>query len=120
MLSGVHTSIELTRASPEFALVANAAADGVKPKFVINDARLSVRRVKINPEIMYEHEKSLERQNAIYPFPQKAVKIFSAAAGSQTFTKEDVFGGKVPKLMIVALTSAPAYNGTYANNPFNF
>lgn len=119
LLNGVGVRIVLDRAAPEFALHA-AGQTTTKAKFQINSVKLSVRRVRVAEAIARIHEQTLTRTNALYPFPKKAISTYNLLAGSRGFVKENLYNGKIPKLLIVAMVAADAYNGSYTKNPYNF
>ena len=119
LLNGVGVRIVLNRAAPEFALYA-ATTTTTKAKFQINSVKLSVRRVRVAEAIARIHEQTLTRTNALYPFPKKVISTYNLLAGSRGFVKENLYNGKIPKLLIVAMVAAEAYNGSYTKNPLQF
>ena len=67
LLNGVDLDIKFTRSNPAFHLM---TADAAAFKLHILDATLDVRKVKINPVISLEHNKTLQQGiTAKYPMP---------------------------------------------------
>jgi hypothetical protein len=118
LISGVSVRIRLQKASSEFAIMCHSAS--AKPKFQINSACLEVRRVTIAPGVILAHERALNQSNAMYPYSQKVINTFNMTKGLQSYVKENLYYGALPKLLIVAFVASDAYVGTYNKNPFNF
>ena len=119
LLSGTSVKITLMKAEPEFALMSHTAAQ--KPKFIINDARLSVRRVKLADEVVLTHERALNQGiNAIYPYSQKVIIVQNVSEKDAKMVKENLFKGALPKVIVIGLVSTDAYVGSYTKNPYNF
>ena len=92
-----------------------------KPKVVIEDAILYIRKCVINPEIILQHIQMLESEvMANYVVDRHEIITYTIPATSKSFRKDNVFLGKVPKSMIFGMVSNEAYNGSYAKNPFYF
>ena len=92
-----------------------------KAKFQINNACFSVHHVRLNPQLKLAYDKTLKQGiNAVYPFPQKYISVFTIPKDSKVFVKKNLFRGKTPKLLIVYMVPADAYNGSYTKNPYNF
>ena len=120
LMNGVTIKIKLQKAPNEFALQCHTAT--LKPKFVINSAVLSVRKVRLGDTVMMQHTHALARvgRNAMYPYQHKVVCPYNITKGSQFFVQEKLFNGHLPKLVILAMVSSEAYVGAYTKNPFNF
>jgi len=106
--------IKLVRAKSSFYMF------GAPGKVKILNAVLYVRRVKIEPSIILEHEKQLLTQNAIYPVQHTELLTYTIPQGSMSHNKESLFRGHMPKLVIIGMVDNGAYNGDTAKNPFNF
>ncbi len=118
LLNGVTIRIKLHTASSEFALMCHTVT--AKPKFIINGAYLSIRRVQVAPGVQLEHERSLNYSNAIYPYTQKMIHPLTITKGMQQVIKENLYNGALPKMLIISMVSSSAYVGSYVKNPFNF
>ena len=70
---------------------------------------------------MEVHERALLMgSHAIYPFSQKLVDTYNIAKGSFTFVKENLYRGRLPKMLFVTMVASEAFVGSYTRNPFNF
>jgi hypothetical protein len=118
LLNNVTIKIVLSKATAEFAILAVKAV--ANPKFIINSAKLTIRRVTVSDSIMAAHEKALLRSNVIYPYPRKVINYFGLNPGIQVFIKENIYDGETPKMLIIALVQDDAFNGSFKKNPFNF
>ena len=65
LLPGVKVGIRLERHHNSFALHGGGSEAS---KFIILDAKLYVRRVRVAPEVLLAHEDGLLKKNAIYPY----------------------------------------------------
>ena len=119
LINNLPISIKLIRARNEFCLCIFDPLE--KPKVVIEDAVLYIRKCVINPEIVLQHIQMLEREvMANYYVDRYEIVTFTIPATTKSFRKDDVFSGRVPKNLIFAIVSNDAFNGTYHTNPFNF
>jgi hypothetical protein len=116
--------LKLNRSKSEFQTMIKTGntvvgrATAVKVK--IESAILHVRRVTALPSFVLEIENKLNFQNAVYPIQRTEMSTYTIATGSQSHVKESLFRGKMPKFVLVAPTRNDGYNGSYAQNPFNF
>ena len=92
---------------------------GERYKVEITDALLRVCQVKLHPEIILTHEKSLTKTPAVYPIWRSDIKTFNIDKGSYTWSMDDIYHGEVPCEVRLDLVSASAFSGNYNQNPFN-
>ena len=118
LLNGVEVGIKFHPASARFALMSNSELTNYHIDIV--DAVLKVCKVKTSSGILVGHDIMLQKQPAIYPFMRSEIKTFSIAAGLYNFSCDDLFLSRVPSQMLVMLTSAEGFSGSYKRNPFNF
>jgi len=119
ILPRVDIRVRMVRAAARFTV----NAFGVAPKstkIIIHKAWLSVRRVSVLPSVQLGHELGLARNNAMYPVQHVSMDSHTVPAGQQTFTRENIFRGRMPKFMVMGMVSNDAYTGKYKANPFNF
>lgn len=119
LVNGVPIRIKLTRSNSAFC-IQGTVADGASYSLVITQAVLYVRRVKVSPSIEIAHAKSMEKCNALYPIHQTELTIIPLGAGLRSLTKDNLFAGKVPRKLVIAMISSDAYNGSYSTSPFQF
>ncbi|KAJ6642662.1 hypothetical protein Bhyg_07615 [Pseudolycoriella hygida] len=113
---GVEMSIKLQRSNNAFHLMGGSDA-GI---FEIVDAELHVRKVKISPSVILAHNQALAVTTAKYPINKVDVKAITIPAGSQTKTMDNVYLGMLPKRCIIGFVNTTAFNGSVAENPYNF
>ena len=56
----------------------------------------------------------------MYPFWRSDLKAFNLEKGSYGWSADDVYHGSIPSEIKIVLCSGSAFNGNYAENPFNF
>ena len=118
LLNHLDMRIKLTRAKPEFVLMAEkVGANFPNYKLVITDAGLFVRKVTVSPMIALAHARTLEKANAVYPLTRTLMRVFSVANGSFSFTADNMFMDKIPNRVIVGFVRGDAYNGDLGHNP---
>ena len=118
LIGQVDIRLKFTRQDNSFAIFSNVNAANFK--VIIRDAILYVRKVSISPSIVNAHTDGLRLHNAIYPVQHTEMTTFSIAQGSQSYTKENLFRGHMPKLVVLGMVENRAFNGAYNRNPFNF
>jgi len=119
LLPGVDVKVRLTRQKDSFTLMC-ANKDGAVASIVLTSAVLYVRRVKVLSSVLAGHELGLLKHNALYPVQSTKAQTFTIATGTQSINKENIFQGRMPKLVVVAMVRNAAYNGDFKQNPFEF
>ena len=124
LLNNVNVRVKLQPASDAFFLMQYKTESGTgytlpKLKVVINEATLSVRKVSLLPSIVWAHDEGLQKYNAVYPYLRTEARSYSIQKDSRSHVITDVFGGRVPKRIIVCMVSNLALNGDMTRNPFN-
>jgi hypothetical protein len=128
LLPNADVRLKFLRHRPEFALISHVrTAQGSDPQINaikgiidIEDSILFVRRVKVSPSVLRGHLTGLDKYNAIYPIQRTEMQTFTITSGSQSFNKENIFRGQLPKLLVMGMVDNDAFNGTLSKNPFNF
>jgi hypothetical protein len=118
LINGVPIRIKLTRSTPAFCLQttdANAAY-----KVMIQQAVLYIRRIKINPSIELAHARAMEKSNAIYPIRHTEISVVPLGSGHRYLIKDNLFAGRIPVRLVIAMLTSNAYNGSYQTSPFVF
>ena len=64
LIPGVNVRLVLSRNSPNFC-VSNSK---ISPTVIISQAKLHIRRVRVEPSVLIGHQIGLNTQNAIYPY----------------------------------------------------
>ena len=111
--------IKLIKAAYDFAISCNIG--GERPKFVIESAKLYFKRVKPHLSILQNIETTLSRGGTIH-YPINRIDIVSIPVASNTLevSKEQLFYGQVPKIIVMAMVDNEALSGAYNKNPFHF
>jgi len=124
ILNDTNICISLTRNTDGFCILYPDPADISKhlnPRVKFLDASLFVRKQVLYPSISISHQKLLQSGlSAQYPLSVSDIKQFTIPAGNQSFIEENIFLGRVPSRIIIALVSNAAFNGDYKLNPFCF
>ena len=121
ILPRVDIRLRLVRSTAEFALNSWDTTNALTgAKIVIHKAILYVRKVRVLPSVQHGHELGLATQNAIYPIQHVSMDSHTVPAGQQSFVKENIFQGRMPKFLVVGMVSNAAFVGAYGSNPFNF
>lgn len=120
LINGVDVVFRLVKSKDVFNLI-STPRQNVEYKTEITNAVLFVRKCKLNPSVLIQHQKILSRgETAKYPIKRVTVKTFSVAQGSLTSTHDNLFLSQLPKRMVVGLVDSDAYSGHAQKNPFNF
>ena len=118
ILPGVDIDIKLWPTRDEFWVITHPL--GLRCKLLIDEIYLNVCKVNVSPEVMMSHDAALEIVDSIYPFARTDIRTFNIAEGNFGMNIEDIWQGKVPSKLVVALVKSQAYNGDYHLNPFHF
>ena len=118
LLPGVNVHLRLQRNKSSFCL---KAPTGTDLKLLLLEARLYVRRVKVEQSVLMGHQIGLNTQNAIYPYRKSEVVSYTVATGSLSFYKDQIFGDlRLPKFVLVCFQKASQYNGAIVEDCAKF
>lgn len=117
LINQVDLKIKLYRTSNNFCLV---TGDDSEYKVKIEDIYILVKKIRVNPAVIYGHSQILQKQNALYPYKKIDVKSVSIPTGSTSYTWDNMFQGKRPNKVIIGFVKSKAVSGDYKANPFNF
>ena len=117
MLNGVRLTLKLYPHFKHFVLM---SSDKIEYEAVITQAKFKICYVKLNDAVLLAQDQVLRMSPALYPFWKSTIKTFSLSKGSASFDGDDLFHGKIPSKLIVALVRTEAYTGSFKYNPFNF
>src|SRR5277367_1476899 len=91
--------IKFIKAAHAFAVLTNIA--GERPKIVFESAKLYLRKIKPHPQILANVATNLSRGAAVhYPIARTEVITIPAAAGRLDISKEQLFYGRIPKILV--------------------
>lgn len=121
LLDKVKLRLKFIRSKAEFNLISRGEGEAqVKASVNITRAYIKVRQVTISSDRVNQIENALTHQNAIYPIQRTQMYTFTIPQGMQTFTQENLFHNRRPKMLLVGLVDNQDFNGRYAGNPFLF
>lgn len=107
LIPGVNVHLRLQRTQSSFCLFG-------KGKVQITDAKLYVRRVKVEQSVLMGHQLGLQKQNAVYPIRKSRFISYSVPKGSLDFYKDQIFGDvKLPNFILVTFQPTAALNGDF-------
>jgi len=113
LIPGVNVNLRLNRTDSSFSL----KSTGAKFNLDILDARLYVRRVKVEQSVMIGHQIGLSKQNAIYPFRQTQLTSVNLAVGSTSYYQDQIFSdGRLPKFILIAFQNGSQYTGSFTED----
>ncbi len=116
--SRVNVRLELQRARPEFCLISPTV--GANYRINLIDCRWKVRRVSLSAPTADYMERQLLREPAHYPYAKVEPRTFAIPKGSMAWQAANLFLGKVPQRVFLALVTQKGHNGSYDSNPFAF
>ena len=106
ILDFVNLKLKFTRTKSEFCLM--SADTNPNHKVIIEDAIVFVRKVKVNSSVSLAINGILRQDTAKYPIRTTEIKTFSVGAGGRNTSHDNVFTGKIPNRIIIALLSNDA------------
>ena len=115
--NGVEMRIKLTQSSDAFRI---NAKENLNYKLQLVDATLRVCQVKLVPQLLLRHDEMFAKKPAVYDFVRSDLKTYSLAAGSYTAQLENIYNGKIPTEILLAMVSSEGYSGSYKRDPFVF
>lgn len=118
LLNNVGIKIKITPNDDPFVLI--TPATDVKYQFVIEECRIQMCHVKVNPGLIVAQSDAIKKSPAIYPFKKSYMITNNIKEGSYSWTVNNIFNDQVPSRLIVGLVSEKAINGSYQHNPYNF
>jgi len=108
LLNGFKIQIKLTKAKQAFFLLSNKADS--KVKFIFNEARLFVKRIRLSSAILAVHNETLIRgYPARYNFTRVELKTFTFASGSRSLSIDNAVLGVRPKRLIFTMVKTQTF-----------
>ena len=106
--------------SSRFILCSPAANPQINYKVHLVSARMFIRTKEISPSLILAQEKLLQEHNYSIPYNKITTKTITIPNGTSQIEFDNVYQGKLPDLVVLAMVSDSNMNGGYQNNPFNF
>ena len=120
---GVKIGIQLTPTRPSFLIkTAPPARDTVQVlyKFEIVSARFLVQMKELSPSMVVAHEQMVQEANYRYPHTKVLLKTQNIPTGVTSYSIPNMFKGKLPDRIAIAMVEDAALTGHYNRNPYNF
>lgn len=109
--------IVMKRMSSDFVLMHEAGDFDVK----IVDAELMVQKVALVPGLRQSYIQMMEDGNPVpYFLNTPNMNFYTIESGSSQFMRDNLFLGKVPERVVIAMVETEAYHGSRTKNPYNF
>lgn len=119
LVNNVNLKIVFTLDSPAFFILENTASE-YNAIVQILDAELFIRHVTVNPNIMLEHHRLLQKgHKAKIPFKRSVIKTHTIPSQISSTVIDNLFQGVLPKSMIFAMLDNTAFTNR-KKNPLNF
>ena len=84
------------------------------------EARLFSRTKHISPSLILGQEMALQTKNYSIPFNKVITKTLTIPTGTSQIEFDNVYQGKLPDVVILAMVSDTDMRGGYQANPFHF
>jgi hypothetical protein len=114
--SNCDLKIRLIPNRPEFCLMAKD--ENVKYKYEITNARLYIRSKEIAPSKIAALETGLVKRNWEIKMNSASMKSVTITSGSRSAELDNVYSGKLPTRILLAMVPDEAVSGKYSANPF--
>ena len=114
--NGISMKLRFHRQNNAFVLMAGQNAYKVE----ITDAFMTMRKVKVSPGVLLGHADAMMKSPAKFPITRKECKVLAIPAGFQSFVKDNIFLGQLPKRLVIGMVHIQAFAGAIDRNPYNF
>ncbi|XP_069061890.1 uncharacterized protein F54H12.2-like [Pleurodeles waltl] len=117
IVNGIDLKIKLNRNKDACCLIAEGAE---QYKLLIQSTSLYVKRVNVSPTVRLAHAEALQLLNTKYAIEWVSMKVYSIPDGTRLTQQQNVFLGKLSKLVFIVFVDNTAFSGVPTSNPFNF
>jgi hypothetical protein len=117
LIPNVEIKLKFIRNADDFSVMTLAAT---KYKINIKALKLSVRKVRISPEVHMSIERTLKSVPAHYDLTQSKIKTFLIPTGTKSIDFPAIIQGNLPRSVIFGLVAHDGFNGIKTGNPFLF
>ena len=109
--------VVLKRMSNDFVLMHEDGDFDLK----VVEAQLMVQKVALVPGLRESYNQMMEDGNPVpYFLNTPNLNFYTIEAGSSQFMRDNLFLGKVPERVVIAMVETEAYHGSRSKNPYNF
>ena len=113
----VNISFKLTRSKDLFCLISDEKSSY---ELHILNAKLVVRKVRINHSILRAHALAIEKHPAQYPISNVDVVSHTLTRGIMEVAFDNICPTALPKRVVIGFVDSDSFSGAYSKNPYNF
>jgi hypothetical protein len=117
LIPNTDIKLKFIRNSDSFSLIGEA---GKAYLIKVNNLRLMVRKIKIDPAYQQRIEAQLATTPALYNITQSKIKTFNIPAGATSLEIPNIIQGNLPRSVHIGFVSNGTFNGSINTNPFKF
>ena len=118
LLPNTRIILKMIPNSDDFLLTYDDTATKKTYGVFIKHIKVRVRTVKLDRTLSTQIYRNLQKGHAVYPTPTPTMSTAIIENGISNWEKDNIFGGKLPKLFMFAIVENAAYNGSRSKNPF--
>ena len=115
--NGVSIKLRFHRQREAFTMM---SLDGNAYKIEVEEAFMLMRKVKPAPGVQLGHAETLMKMPAKFPITRKETKVLTLTKDVNTFVKDNIFLGQLPKRVVIGMVNNQAFAGHIQLNPYNF
>jgi hypothetical protein len=116
LLNGVPIKIKLTQSSNDFRLISPTTGF----KLVLDEVKLSVCYVDVQPNIYSQIINKLSKDTAKYHYMRSEIYSHVVQKGDNKVLLYNIFQDRIPSQLVIALVPEANYTGNMQHNPFVF
>lgn len=124
MKPGVQMQFEIHFHDPVFwSMVASGNAKKLRFQDTDIDVRFHLARLRLNSSVYNDLllKTNNKNQTAVYPVVRSELRTFTwDSSTQQRFEEDNIFNGRVPQRVMVAIVDSKSFNGTKDYYPFSF
>jgi hypothetical protein len=117
LIPNTEIKLKFIRNSDSFSLIGES---GKAYKIKVNNLRLQVRKIKIDPAYQQRIESQLAVTPALYNVTQSKIKTFNINSGVTSLEIPNIIQGNLPRSVHIGFVTSGAFNGSINTNPFRF
>ena len=118
LIPNMNFRIKLIKNASKFALFTKTDD---KPKFTIETAVLYMKKIRPHPQILNAIVSNLARGGIVqYPINRIELVSIPLSPGKTELSRDQLFYGKVSKILLMSMIDNKAYNGDYKLNPYHY
>ena len=86
------------------------------------DVQVQLRRMNLNPDVFMKYKEAREEKLKVakYPVVRSKIRTFSIPAGMTRWQQDNVFLGRLPDRVLIAVLRSDAFNGVLDRYPFAY